>query len=132
MQTIAISATTQKNLYIHIYIPQWQPHNLELSIFIQQLKFFIFTGDFNSYNIHWGSNRTDKTGKSIEDIIERENLYLFNNKSLTHLHLATGTYSTIDILLSESAHVYRCLWKWPHSNHNREQQTDTPHWNLKN
>ena len=42
---------------------------------------FIIMGDFNSHSNVWGCRDTDQKGRIIEDVINRNNLLLYNNKS---------------------------------------------------
>ena len=63
LQAIAVSATLHKTVTIcSLYIPLHDPINEnELNNLIEQLpKPFILMGDFNSYNIIWGSKTTNK------------------------------------------------------------------------
>ena len=52
-------------------------------------------GDFNSHSNVWGCFDTDQKGRIIEDVINRNNLLSYNNKSYTYLHPGTETYSAI-------------------------------------
>ena len=58
--------------------------------------------DFNSHSNVWGCRDTDQKGRIIEDVINRNNLLLYNNKSFTYLHPGTGTYTTIDLTLVDA------------------------------
>ena len=58
-------------------------------------------GDFNSHNEIWGSNKTDKKGKIIESLLNKHHLCIYNNRSNTYLHRATGTYSVIDLTICD-------------------------------
>ena len=66
-------------------------------------KPFIIMGDFNSHSNVWGCRDTDNKGRIIEDVINRNNLLLYNNKSFTYLHPGTGTYSAIELTLADSS-----------------------------
>ena len=79
---------------------------------ISQLpKPFIILGDFNSHSIVWGCRDTDQKGRIIEDVINRNNLLLYNNKSYTYLHPGTGTYSAIDLTLADASIFLDYSWK---------------------
>ena len=54
---------------------------------------FILLGDFNGHSPLWGSRDLNDKGKKIENFINRHDLCLFNDKSHTYLHPATGSYS---------------------------------------
>ena len=57
-------------------------------------------GDFNSHNIIWGSKTTNKRGQILEKIINSNNLCLLNQNSQTHLNPSSGSFSAIDLTLS--------------------------------
>ena len=100
MQPVAISTTLHKTIIVcSVYIPlNEEPKELELNNLIEQLpRPFIIMGDFNSHNEIWGSKKTDKKGKVIESLLNQHQLCMYNNRSNTYLHPATGTYSTIDL-----------------------------------
>lgn len=85
----------------NIYLPnQTTIELLDVQNIINQLpKPYIILGDFNAHNIIWGSNTTDQRGKTIETILLNENLILLNDLSPTHINLANGNFSNIDLSL---------------------------------
>ena len=68
-------------------------------------------GDFNSHSNIWGCRDTDQKGRIIEDVINRNNLLLYNNKTYTYLHPGTGTYSAIDLTLADASIFLDYSWK---------------------
>lgn len=68
------------------------PHNTLQSINTP----VIITGDFNSLNTYWGSNRTDTKGRMLLDFIENENLVLLNDGSGTRIN-PNGLLSPLDL-----------------------------------
>ena len=69
-------------------------------------------GDFNSHSNVWGCRDTDQKGRIIEDVINRNNLLLYNNNiAYTYLHPGTGTYSAIDLTLAEASIFLDYSWK---------------------
>ena len=58
-------------------------------------------GDFNSHNIIWGSRTTNKRGQILENIINTNNLCPHNQKSQPHLNPSSGSFSAIDLTLSD-------------------------------
>ena len=68
-------------------------------------------GDFNSHSNVWGCRDTDLKGRIVEDVINRNNLLLYNDKSYTYLHPGTGTYSAIDLTLADSSIFLDYSWK---------------------
>ena len=114
MQAVAISATLLKTITVcSVYIlPNEELKELKLNNFIEQLpRPFVIMGDFNSHNEIWGSKKTDKKGKVIESLLNQHQLYMYNNKSNTYLHPATGTYSVIDLSICEPSLFLNYNWK---------------------
>ena len=60
-------------------------------------KPFILSGDFNSHHTLWGCIDTNDKGRTIEEFITKQDLVLFNDKSSTYLHPASGSYSSLDL-----------------------------------
>ena len=111
MQAVAISATLHKTITVYsVYIPpNEEPKESEMNNLIEQLpRLFIIMGDFNEI---WGSKKTDKKGKVIESLLNQHQLYMYNNKSNTYLHSATGTYSTIDQSICDPSLFLDYNWK---------------------
>ena len=78
---------------------------------IQQLpKPFIIMGDFNSHSNVWRCRDTEQKGIII-DVINRNNLRLYNNKAYTYLHPRTGTFSAIDLTLADASIFLDNSWK---------------------
>ena len=108
LQAIAVKATLHKTIRVcSLYLPpNDRIYIADLEQFIQQLpKPFIIMGDFNSHSNIWGCRDTDQKGRIIEDVINRNNLLLYNNKSYTYLHPGTGTYNRLDI--SRCINIFR-------------------------
>ena len=68
-------------------------------------------GDFNSHNILWGSRRTNKRGQTLEKINNNNNLCLHNRKAQTHPSSSSGTFSAIDLTLSDPATFIEYNWR---------------------
>ena len=58
-----------------------------------------------------GGLKTNQKGKNLEKIINSNNLCILNNKSPTHLNPSTGSYSAIDIILSNPSNYMDYMWK---------------------
>ena len=115
MQAVAISATLHKTITVYsVYIPpNEESKELELNNLIEQLpRPFVIMGDFNSYNEIWGNKKTDKKRKVIESLLNQHQLCIYNNKSNTYLHAATGTYSTIDLSICDPSLFLDYNWKY--------------------
>jgi hypothetical protein len=68
-----------------IYIPDSKIFTKHLlsDIICQLPKPFILLGDFNSHNVAWGCSHTDDRGKSVEEFLDDESLFLLNNNEPT-------------------------------------------------
>ena len=114
LQAVAVKATLHKTIHVcSLYLPPGDRINIaDLEHLIQQLpKPFIIMGDFNSHSNVWGCRDTDQKGRIIEDVINRNNLLLYNNKAYTYLHPGTGTYSAIDLTLADASIFLDYSWK---------------------
>ena len=114
LQAIAVHAALHKTIHVcSLYLPPNERINIaNLENLIQQLpKPFIIMGDFNSHSNVWGCRNTDQKGRIIEDVINRNNLLLYYNKSYTYLHPGTGTYSVIDLTLADASIFLDYSWK---------------------
>ena len=64
---------------------------------------FLLLGGFNGHNRLWGSNKINRMGHIIENIITKYDLVIMNNITTpTHLSFAYHTFSTIDLSISSS------------------------------
>lgn len=96
LQAVAVSVTLHRVITIcSIYIPPRSSVTTQaLKDLVSQLPTpFILLGDFNAHNPMWGSKDTNAMGKAVEDFVEDLDLCVFNNKSSTYIHPATGTFS---------------------------------------
>ena len=96
---MAVSVTLYRTISIcSIYIPPRSKiveKDLD-EIVIQLPTPFLLLGDFNGHNFIWGSDDVNDKGRIIENFINKNNLCLYNNKTPTYLHPATGTYTSLD------------------------------------
>lgn len=60
-------------------------------------------GDFNSRNTLWGSNFTDRRGKTIEKLLEYDSIVLFNDGNYTRHYATHNSFSAIDLLITSSS-----------------------------
>lgn len=91
-----------------MYLPNQTKIELsDIENIIKQLsKPFMILGDFNAHCTMWGSEKTDYRGKTIEKILENENIVILNDTSPTHINLANGTLSCIDLTMCTSSLAY--------------------------
>lgn len=148
LEAIAVRITypepcTLCSLYL---APDEQITAIDLENLIKSLpRPFIITGDFNAYNTIWNSNHTDPRGRTVEQVIN--NLVLLNNGKPTHFSAQYGTFSIIDLTLSDPRIATNLEWDTLPSlhgsdhfpviitnllSHNQSISTlSTPKWNVK-
>jgi ribonuclease HI/exonuclease III len=103
LQAVAVRVHLQQQLTIlNLYITRDQDFTLlDLQDLLQQLpQPVLVVGDFNSYNVLWGSARTEPRGRTVADFIDASNLVLLNTGAYTHFSLGNGSYSAIDLSLA--------------------------------
>ncbi len=113
IEAVAIKIQAPATISVcNIYLPN--SHSLdanEMKDLIKQLpKPFILLGDFNSHNTTWGSNKSDTRGRHMENIIDEEDLIIFNNGQPTHFNMSNGHLSAIDLTLCSTAIAPKCNW----------------------
>ena len=111
---IAVSVSGHKTITLcSIYLPpsgRIDPE--ELDDLLNQLPSpYILMGDFNGHSLSWGTKPTNNRGRQIEDFIARHNLCMFNDKSHTYLHPATGSYTSLDLTLCHPSLLLDFSWK---------------------
>ena len=106
LQAIAIRATFEREITIcNIYIPPRTRFTLnDIQSLINQLPTpFLLLGDFNCHNPLWGGNLLDAKGRIIDDIIQTNDLTLYNNGAMTFHNVYTNDFSAIDLSMSSAA-----------------------------
>ena len=92
----------------------WQlSYVLYISHNIQQRELpalFIIMDDLNGHNPLLGSNDTNNKGKHIEDMLSDHQLCIFNDGSNTYLHSASGTYTAIDLSITNPELIQYFKW----------------------
>lgn len=102
LEAIAVSVFLTTTICIcNIYLPNRVDIDIPtLSDLISQLpQPFVLMGDFNSHNLIWGDNSTDRRGKMIESLINTFDLVLLNYPAPTHYDIRYNTYSSIDLTI---------------------------------
>ena len=120
LQVIAVKDTVRRE--INVCSLNNSPDNdsdidkSEVNNFITQLpKPFIILRGINSYNT---IKQTDQKGRIFEEVINSNNLYIFNNESQTYLNPSTGDYSTIDVTMYNPLIRLDYTWKVHHDTRN--------------
>ena len=114
LQAVAVSITLHRVITLcSIYIPPSSRLSLkDLDDLVPQLPSpFILLGDFNGHNILWGSKDINDRGRIIESFIDNDGLCLYNTKSPTYLHPATGTYTSLDLSICFPTLLLDYDWK---------------------
>lgn len=104
IQAVAIRANLNRTMTIcNIYSSRSHLLNTQLleDLYRQLPKPCLIIGDFNSYNILWGSAKTDKRGKEIENFIHNHNLNIMNNGAPTRISYQIETAIDLSICSSE-------------------------------
>jgi hypothetical protein len=102
-------------------------------------------GDFNSRNITWECTSTNNRGQILEGFLDEESLILLNNSEPTRHNVSNGTFSAIDLTITDPYTSTLLEWHvltsnirsdhWPigiqyhNTSHTQPQSTK---WNLKN
>ena len=113
LQAVAVRVLFNKFLTIcSIYLPPDCNFNCEdLQDLIDQLPPpFLILGDFNAHNPLWGSILLDHKGKTIEDILDRNSISLFNDGRNTYHNVHTGYSSAIDLSICSSNLLVEFEW----------------------
>ena len=111
---MAVSVTLHRTINIcSIYIPpRSKIVEKNLDEIVDQLPTpFLLLGDFNGHNFIWGSDDVNDKGRIIENFIDKNNLCLYNNKTPTYLHPATGTYTSLDLSICYPTLLLDYKWK---------------------
>ncbi|XP_064093170.1 uncharacterized protein LOC135205847 [Macrobrachium nipponense] len=105
LQAITIRATFDREITIcSLYLPPRYRFTLgNIQGLINQLPPYLLLGDFNSHNPLWGGDFLDTEGRIIDDIVNNNELTLFNDGTMTYLNLFTGGSSAIDLSICSSS-----------------------------
>ncbi|KAF4520292.1 hypothetical protein B566_EDAN004351, partial [Ephemera danica] len=114
LQAVAMTIYNPNKICIcNVYLPPGTPFpTTEFKNLINQLPSpFIIFGDFNAHNPIWGSNHTDQRGKIVEDLITQYDLFIHNSGSATHITMANGTPTMIDLTISSKNIATKLEWE---------------------
>ena len=67
-------------------------------------------GDFNSHHNLWGCEEVNNRGQQLENLILKNDIILFNDKSRTYIHSASGTFTSVDLTLSSPSPFLDFSW----------------------
>ena len=116
---MAVKVTAHKTITLcSVYLPPRNNFNFnpkDLQDVIAQLPSpFILMGDFNGHHTLWGCEDVNNRGQQLEDLILKNDLILFNDKSRTYFHSASGTFTSIDLTLCSPSLFLDFSWKVGH------------------
>ncbi len=144
IQAVTITAGRKFTLCSIYLPPQRKVDKTDLDNIISQLTgTYMLLGDFNAHHTLWGGRNINHKGKEIEDLLNRHQLVVLNDKSPTYIHPGFGTLSTLDLAICDptlaldfsfnvssdlyGSDHYPVLLKSTSSNSN----TKIPHWNFR-
>ena len=110
LQATAVSISLTKTITIcSVYLPPSIP--IDFNELDEFPKPFILMGDLNAHSSLWGCRDTNVKGRQMEDFISKHNLCLLNGKSHTYLHPASGSYSSLDLIICSPEIATDFIWK---------------------
>ena len=88
-------------------------HSEKLEQVLEQLpQPFLIQADLNAHNPLWcPTNKTDRKGRIIANLLTKNKLILLNDKSPTYLHPSTGTLSAIDLTIVTDSLAPKLNWE---------------------
>ena len=72
---------------------------------------YMLLGDFNSHNPLWGGNTLDGKGQRVEQFMDNNSLCFLNDGSYTYLHPGYGTYTAIDLTITQPNLLLDFSWR---------------------
>ena len=111
LQAVAVRITLDKTITLcSVYIPPNSALGLaQLKNLADQLPTpFIIMGDFNGHNPLQNNHRQRK---NLEDFLSQEGLCIFNDGTDTYLHPGNGSYSAIDLTVTDQS-LLDFSWKF--------------------
>lgn len=106
LQAVAVSIILEKRITIcSLYLPPDLVFNIgDIQSLINQLPTpLLLLGDFNAHNPLWGSLSLDSKGKLIEDFIDRNDVSLYNDGSMTFHNVHDNHFSALDLSISSTS-----------------------------
>lgn len=113
LEAIAVEIQHPLKLNIcNVYLPGDQQITCEdLSMLLDQIPYpRIVLGDFNAHNIMWGSNHTDKRGRTVEDLMDSHSLLLLNTGDSTRFNAFNGNFTAIDLAFCSASLFPKLSW----------------------
>ena len=114
LQAVAVRACFEREITIcSVYLPPRSGFSLnDIQTLVNQLPPpFLILGDFNSHNPLWGGNFLDTEGRIIDDLIQNNNLTLYNDGTMTYHNIFTNNFSAIDLSLCTPSIHLDFIWQ---------------------
>ena len=114
LQATAVRITLSKTITLcSIYIPPSSAISLhDMDDLVRQLPTpYMLLGDFNSHNPLWGGNTIDGKGQRVEQFMDNHSLCFLNDGSYTYLHPGYGTYTAMDLTITQPNLLLDCSWR---------------------
>ena len=114
LQATAVRITLSKTITLcSIYIPPSSAISLhDMDDLVRQLPTpYMLLGDFNSHNPLWGGNTIDGKGQRVEQFMDNHSLCFLNDGSYTYFHPGYGTYTAIDLTITQPNLLLDFSWR---------------------
>ena len=101
LQAVAVRVTINNPVTLcSLYLPPRESVTYkQLTSLVEQLPTpYILLGDFNAHSTVWGSRKTSRRGRTIERLLDKKSLCLFNNGTPTFL-CRSGRRSALDLTI---------------------------------
>ena len=105
LQSVAVSVLLDRMITVcSLYLPPDLDFNIrDIQNLIDQLPApFLLLGDFNAHNPLWGGQILDNKGKVIEDLLDSNDITIFNDGSMTFHNIANNQFSALDLSICSS------------------------------
>ena len=105
LQAVALSVLLNRKISVcSLYLLPSLDFDLhDLQSLVDQLPVpFLLLGDFNAHSPLWGRQNLDNKGKVIEDLLDRNDIALFNDGSMIFHSVYNNRFCALDLSISSS------------------------------
>src|SRR5207253_5318438 len=113
LQAVAVQVSMPMLVTVcSLYLPPDATFGIaDLDALVAQLpKPYLLLGDFNSHHTLWGSRHVDAKGRLLEKWVAGGEVCLMNTRDPTHLNVANGAWSSIDLSFCSRAIPSHFQW----------------------
>lgn len=114
LEAVAVQISASRLVTVcSLYLPpSMTVEERELDDLVRQLpQPFLLLGDFNAHNRLWGSGRTDRRGRIVENVLSSNVICLLNTGAPTHINFANQSFSAIDLSLCSPSIFHIATWE---------------------